>query len=239
MAKSGRIERRTDALSKERIIGAAIEILDSGGESGLTFRALAARLTTGSGAIYWHVEDKDELLAAATEEVIDRVMSRAIQEAEPREAIRAVALGLFDAIDAHPWAGAQLSRAPWQPAVGRIFESIGSQLDALGVPGRALFDAASLLVHYILGAAGQNAQNAANARLLPPGTDREAFLSTVVERWTRSDPTGYPFLHRTAAQFHAHDDREQFLAGVDLILVGIGTLRRDSQWVRRTSPAPG
>ncbi|RWD69049.1 TetR family transcriptional regulator [Mesorhizobium sp.] len=222
MAKSGRIERRTDALSKERIIRAAVEILDSGGESGLTFRALAARLATGSGAIYWHVKDKDELLATATEEVIDRVMREAIQEADPRKAIRAVALGLFDAIDAHPWAGAQLSRAPWQPAVGRIFESIGGHLDALDVPDRALFDAASALVHYILGAA---AQNAANARLAPHDTDRTEFLSAMIERWTAPDPAGFPFLHRIAPRFQDHDDREQFLAGIDLILAGVGATR--------------
>ncbi len=222
MAKHRRMGRRTDALSKERIIVAAIEILDKGGESALTFRALAARLATGSGAIYWHVTDKDDLLMAATDEIIARVISEVVQEAEPSEAIRAIALGLFDAIDAHPWAGAQLSRTPWQSAVGQIFESIGGRLDALGVPQRVLFDAASALVHYILGAAGQNA---ANARLLPPDTDRAAFLSSVIAQWTGPDPAGYPFLRRIAARFHEHDDREQFLAGVDLILAGIGTVQ--------------
>src|SRR5690349_12694079 len=37
-------ERREDALSRERIVGAAVELLDDKGESGLTFRALAAQL---------------------------------------------------------------------------------------------------------------------------------------------------------------------------------------------------
>jgi AcrR family transcriptional regulator len=217
-----RAERRTDALSKARIIEAAIEILDKGGEGALTFRALAARLTTGAGAIYWHVADKDELLAAATEDVIGQVMGEVAREAEPRDAIRVVALGLFDAIDAHPWAGAQLSRAPWQPAVGQIFESIGGRLDAFDISEQAQFDAASALIHYILGAAGQNA---ANARLAPPDTDRAVFLSSMIARWTAPDPAGFPFLHRIAARFHEHDDREQFLAGVDLILAGIGTAR--------------
>ena len=115
-----RTERRTDALSKERIVEAAIEILDAEGESALTFRALAARLATGSGAIYRHVANKSELLAATTDDVIARVMTEVASGAEPREAIRAVALGMFDAIDAHPWVGAQLSREPWQSSVHRI-----------------------------------------------------------------------------------------------------------------------
>jgi predicted Zn-dependent protease len=52
--------------------------------------------------------------------------------------------------------------------------------------------------------------------------DRSAFLAAVAARWTRLDPAEYPFVHRMAAQLAGHDDREQFLAGIDLILAGIG-----------------
>ena len=220
--KAKRADRRTDALSKERIVAAAIEILDAGGESALTFRALAARLATGSGAIYWHVASKNELLTAATHDVIARVMTEVARGAEPQEAIRAIALGAFDAIDAHPWVGAQLSGEPWQPAILQIFEGVGGQLQALGVPERAQFDCASALVNYVLGLAGQYA---AGARLLPRETDRTAFLGTVAARWAQLDPTEYPFVHQVATQLPGHDDREQFLAGINLILAGITTVR--------------
>jgi AcrR family transcriptional regulator len=220
--RTQRAERRTDALSKERIVAAAIEILDTDGESALTFRALTARLATGAGAIYWHVANKNELLAATTDDVIARVMTGVVGGAEPREAIRAIALGVFDAIDAHPWVGAQLSREPWQSAVLQVFESVGGQLQALGVPGRAQFDCASALVNYVLGLAGQYA---AADRLLARETDRSAFLATVAARWARLDPAAYPFMRQMAAQLRGHDDREQFLAGIDLILAGIGTAR--------------
>jgi AcrR family transcriptional regulator len=217
-----RAERRADALSKERIVAAAIDILDADGESALTFRALAARLATGSGAIYHHVASKGELLAAATDDVIARVMTGVVSGADPREAIRALALGVFDAIDAHPWVGAQLSREPWQAAVLQVFESVGGQLQALGVPGRAQFDCASALVNYVLGLAGQYA---AADRLLAPETDRSAFLATVAARWARLDPARYPFMRQMATQLREHDDCEQFLAGIDLILAGITAVR--------------
>ena len=199
--KAQRTERRTDALSKERIVEAAIEILDADGESALTFRALAARLATGSGAIYWHVANKNELLAAATDDVIARVMTEVVSGAEPREAIRAIALGVFDAIDAHPWVGAQLAREPWQSAMLQIFESVGGQLQALGVPERAQFDCASALVNYILGLAGQYA---ADARLLAArhgsiglprdrrrtvGAARPRASTRSCVRWRRSCPS--------------------------------------------------
>ncbi len=220
--RTQRTGRRADALSKERIVEAAIEILDTDGESALTFRALAARLATGAGAIYWHVADKNELLAAAADDVIARVMTEVVSGAEPREAIRAIALGVFDAIDAHPWVGTQLSREPWQSAMLQILEGVGGQIQALGVPGRAQFDCASALVNYVLGLAGQYA---AAARLLPRGTDRSAFLATLAAHWAQLDPAKYPFAHQMATQLPEHDDREQFLAGIDLILAGIGTVR--------------
>ncbi len=215
-------ERRANALSKERIVEAAIAILDSEGEGALTFRALASCLATGSGAIYWHVANKNDLLAATTDEFIARVMTGVTASTKPREAIRAIAVGLFEAIDAHPWVGAQLAREPWRSAMLQIFESVGGRLHALGVPEHAQFNAASALVTYILGAAGQNA---ANARLLPRETDRSASSRRLPRGGQRSTPAEYPFVRQIAAQLAEHDDREQFLAGIDFILAGIETVR--------------
>lgn len=210
--------QRTDSLSKERIVSAAIAILDADGEAALTFRALSARLSTGSGALYWHVANKAELLAAASDDVIARALTEMPDGTEPRESIRTIALEVFDAIDAHPWVGAQLSGAPWQSAMVNIFEGIGSQLQALEVPDRSLLDSASALVNYILGVAGQNA---ANARLHGADTDRSTFLTAVANRWAQLDPEKYPFMQRLATQLPAHDDRKQFLVGIDYILAGI------------------
>lgn len=144
-----------------------------------------ARLATGAGAIYWHVTNKNDLLAAATDDVIGRVMTDVAGGSEPREAIRAIARGVFDAIDAHPWVGTQLACEPWQSALLQIFEGIGGQLQALGVPERSQFDSASVLLNYVLGVAGQNA---ANARIIAPETDRTAFLTAVAARGPNSTP---------------------------------------------------
>jgi AcrR family transcriptional regulator len=222
--KAQRAPRRTQALSREVIVKAASEILDAEGEDALTLRALTVRLTTGYGAIYHHVTDRNDLLAAATDHVIVGVVASLAAGAEPRQALRAVALGLFDAIDAHPWVGAQLTREPWRPALLDIYESISGHLQALGVPQRALSDSAGVLVNYILGVAGQNA---ANARALASSKlDRATFLAAVAAQWARLDPARYPSLHAAGPELREHDDREQFLAGVDLILAGIEAVNR-------------
>jgi len=222
--KSQRAPRRTEALSREVIVQAATEMLDAGGEDALTLRALTVRLATGYGAIYHHVADRNDLLAAATDHVIGRIVTDLAAGAGPQPALRAVALGLFDAIGAHPWAGAQLTREPWRPALLDIYEIISEQLQALGVPQRALPDSAGVLMNYILGVAGQNA---ANARALASSKmDRSTFLAAIAARWAQLDPVRYPSVRRARTQLREHNDREQFLAGIDLILAGIEAVNR-------------
>ncbi|MCA1219235.1 TetR family transcriptional regulator [Streptomyces sp. 8L] len=302
--RTRRSQRRTEALSRERIVEAAVELLDTAGEGGLTFRALTERLATGPGAIYWHVANKSELLGAVTDAVVADALGSAPDSVRdsvpaatpgsapgsgpgsapdsapdsgpdsapaggtatgpatatgtgpatvddgaaypadtpaaasdidpagspdsPRQRVRAVALGLFDAIDAHPWLATQLTAQfagnPRGPVPPRIFESVGRQVQALGVPEAGWFTATSLLVHYILGAAAQNAVNSAIGRDLPPGMDRGAFLDSVSTSWEELEPDAYPFTRAVANQLRDHDDREQFLAGIDLVLAGITAL---------------
>jgi AcrR family transcriptional regulator len=228
--RARKTERRTDALSRERIIEAAVELLDASGEAGLTFRVLTERLATGPGAIYHHVANKSELLDAATDAVAGAALGAEPTTPKdspnfPQAKIRAVALGLFDAIDEHPWLAAQLasqiSRNPWRSVPPRIFESIGRQVQALGVPLEGQFTAASALMHYILGAAGQNA---VNGRAFGPEVDRGEFLDSVASAWEELDPDEHPFTRAVADQLRDHDDREQFLSGVTLILAGVTAL---------------
>jgi AcrR family transcriptional regulator len=219
MAKAMRSsERRVDALTRERIVDVAIELLDADGENGLTFRALATRLETGHGAIQWHVANKSELLKAVTAVAVGRAVDKADPDAPPREAIHAVALGVFDAIDAHPWIGGQLARPPWQSTMLQIFEHIGRQVQALGAPATAQFTSTSALLLYIIGAGGQNATNSRSSASLG---DRQHVLDTEAGRWEGLDPKEYAFTRTVAGQLRGHDDRAEFLAGIDLILAGM------------------
>ncbi|AXL92397.1 TetR family transcriptional regulator [Streptomyces sp. CB09001] len=230
--RSRRPERRQEPLSRERIVGAAVELLDTAGERGLTFRALAEHLATGPGAIYWHITGKAELLGAATDAVVTAAVTVGPPGAAetPQDAVRAVALGLWDATEAHPWLATQLatqlSRTPRGTVAPRIFESLGRQVQAMGVPESDWFTASSALMHYILGAAGQNAANSASAGPSTAAVDRDEFLDTVSTAWEGLDPDAYPFTRAVADQVRGHDDREQFLAGITLVLTGITALHR-------------
>lgn len=219
--RTRRTPRRAEALTREQIVEAATAILDADGESALTLRTLTTALSTGYGAIYHHVASKDDVLAAAVDDVVARALD-GVADTDPRHALRALALGLFDAIVAHPWAGARIAGAPWRPPMADVYETVATQVTALGVPEEALGDAVGALVNYVLGVAGQNA---ANARFLAEQrVGRQEFLAAVAAQWERLDPARYPRLHRATSALPEHDDRAQFLAGVDLILAGVAAL---------------
>src|SRR3984957_8387783 len=225
MVKKARsAQRREESLSRDRIIEASIALLDQSGESGLTFRALSERLATGPGAIYWHIANKSDLLTAACDAIVARTMEARMARATPKATIRALALGMFDAIDAHPWVGSALIRAELQSPMVRVLERIGQQVRALGVPDRSQWAVVSALLNYILGVGGQNAANGQLARTR--GIDRSDFLKAVASVWLKLDPEEYPFARSVAGQLRAHDDRRDFLAGIDLILRGIESSRR-------------
>jgi AcrR family transcriptional regulator len=196
--------------------------LDSSGESGLTFRALSERLATGPGAIYWHVANKGDLLAAACDAIVARTMNETVVTT-PERTIRAVALGLFDVIDEHPWVGSALTSSPGLLSIVRILEPLGQQIRALGVPDKRQWASVGALMAYILGVSRQNAANGQLART--QGLDRTDFLESVSTAWLQLDPKEYPFARSVARQLRDHDDRVDFLAGIDLILSGIKSPR--------------
>jgi AcrR family transcriptional regulator len=221
--KAHRRERREQSLSRDRIIAASIQLLDRRGERGLTFRALSERLATGSGAIYWHVANKNDLLTAACDALVVRTMNQTVVTT-PKATIRAVGLGLFDVIDEHPWVGSALTSALGLSPIVRILERIGQQIRALGVADDEQWAAVGTLMAYILGVSRQNAANRQLARARD--LDRSDFLEEVSNAWSKLDPKEYPFVRSVVAQIRDHDDRVDFLAGIDLILMGIDSPRR-------------
>jgi AcrR family transcriptional regulator len=229
-SKKASSQRREESLSRERIIEASIELLDGQGEGGLTFRSLSERLATGPGAIYWHIANKSDLLTAACDTIIARTMNAPLVPAmtsnalgTPEATIRLLALAMFDAIDQHPWVGLALTRAPGQLPMVRIVERLGEQIRALGVRKEDHWVTASALLNYILGVGGRNAANGQLART--DGLDRSDFLEAVSALWSQLNPEEYPFARSLAAKLRAHDDRADFLAGINLILRGIASPR--------------
>ncbi len=212
---------RADALSREIIVGAAIALLDELGERGLTFRLLAKQLNTGPGALYWHVTNKDELVALAADEVLGHAFTAAPRPEEGAGAgLRALAIAVFDALDQHPWAASHVNAPPTLANALRLLDRIGTLVARTGLPAERHFAVSTAISYYITGVSAQIIAPRATA---VAATGRDAFLAQTAEHWEKLDPADYPFLTRTTTDLRDHDDRDQFTTGLDLLLDGLNT----------------
>lgn len=80
------------ALGRESIVGAALAILDEFGMADLSMRRVADALGVKVGALYWHVANKQSLLAAVADRVLADVPAPDVASG-PREALSGWATG--------------------------------------------------------------------------------------------------------------------------------------------------
>lgn len=213
--------RRPVALSQEVVVAAAADLLDEHGERGFTFKLLTERLRTGAGAVYWYVTGRDELVALAADRVLADALAAGVAGRSPDESLRALALAVYDALSAHPWAAAQPAFLSEQPSALRLLDRIGSLVTTPEQPRAQRFLLATVVANYVLGVSGQDAVR----RPVGEYRSREAALGEEGERWQALDPEQLPFVTAIAAELAGHDDREQFLAGLDLLLAGLRATR--------------
>jgi AcrR family transcriptional regulator len=66
-------EDRQRGLSRERLVGAALELINEDGLDALSMRALADRLEVKAASLYWHVRDRRELLDLVAEAIVESI----------------------------------------------------------------------------------------------------------------------------------------------------------------------
>jgi AcrR family transcriptional regulator len=215
--------RRRASHSLEAVLTEAVALLDTSGEQGLTFRALATRLGGGAASIYWYVSSKDELLDRAADHVLAEVLAAVehVGGGDPVDDLRTIALGLFDAIVERPWLGAYFMRDTGvQPNGLRLYERLGQQVLRMELTPRQSFHAVSAVVGFVVGTAADMGQQPPEA-VLSGEVDRDEYLARYAAQWRALDADEFPFIHRVVDEFADHDDAEQFRAGLDLILAGL------------------
>ncbi len=204
---------------------AAVKLLDEHGERGFTFSLLTQHLHTGNGAIYWHVANKDELIALAADQVLAEAVAAAVNTDEaissaPEDHVRVLAVGVYDALDRHQWAAAHVTGTPTPPNALRIMERIGQLTYNPKRPADEHFVIATAIYNYVIGVAAQMIGAGAT---IGQHTNRSDYLAQSAERWQQLDPAEYPFLSAMTTALRDHDDRAQYIAGLDLLINGLAT----------------
>ena len=138
-------------LHKRDVVEAATTLLDNYGIADLTMRRLARELDVSPGALYWHFANKQQLVGAIADRILDAVND---VPAPWRDRIIGTCARLRDALLSHT-DGAELVSASFaagqSDAMARILSGLAEAAADAGVAPDQSELAARTVVYYVLG----------------------------------------------------------------------------------------
>ena len=200
-------------LSRERIIAAALDLIDERGLQDLTMRRLGARLGVEAMSLYKHVPNKEAVIEGVREALLDTLAelrrSQHHSESWP-EALRGVAIAFHEVCRRHPRAmplfAADADRA--YAASWGAYEPVLATMINAGIDADDAVAALRIVVRHVL-------------------ADGMLDVVTVV----RTAPMSGPEIDRLCAErplvgelvraFHRGPEHDLFEAGLDALLEGL------------------
>ena len=196
-------------LTREKIVDAALTLLERDGLQGISMRKLAQELDAGAATLYWHVGDKEQLLGL----LLDRIVGEnQVPDPDPEHwqeqlkvfarATRAMFNNRRDA--------AQLSmgRIPNGPNSLPNLERALALLHAAALPPKVISYAADLFALYVGAFAFEESMPAPDVEKMG-----EIFKSL--------PPEQFPLMTSLADDLVAGDADERFEWALDLLIAGL------------------
>jgi AcrR family transcriptional regulator len=212
------VTTRRKPLSRERILAAALEVVDEQGIEALSMRKLGQSLGYEAMSLYNHVANKDDLL--------DGILDLVLAEMEPPApdgglpAIRASALSAHEALKRHPWAATMLmSAARIRPARIQYMEALLASLRNTGLSAETTYHAYHVLDAHII---GFSLWASTHGKMPDNIEDVRAWFDEMIPVAT------LPHLHEHGLQHlddGPHHDVSAFEFALDLLLGGFERLR--------------
>jgi len=205
---------RRRPLNRERILAAALELVDEQGIDALSMRKLGQALGGYEAmSLYNHVANKDDLL--------DGILDLVLAEMEPPDpvgglpAIRASALSAHEALKRHPWAATMLMSARIRPARIDYMEGLLACLRGAGFSAETTYTAYHVLDAHII---GFSLWASTHGKMPEHIEDARAWFEEMIPVAT------LPYLHEHGLQHledGPHHDVRTFEYALDLLLGGL------------------
>ncbi len=203
------VSRAHVGLTEERIVAAAMEVLESDGLDGLSLRAVAGRLGVRVNAVAWHVKDKSGLLGAVTDAMMADCLPARLPR-HPEERVRKLLKSFRATLRSHR-DGARLMQEgfslarPHQLAFAEVFNAA---LRATGRSPKEVAWTAWTLIYFVISLVDEEQTSPERT----PGVEAAA-----------ADPAACPALTETVQYLTGESFDDRFAYGVDLILTGRST----------------
>jgi AcrR family transcriptional regulator len=139
-----------DRLTRERVVDAAVAIVEVDGLAGLSMRTLCEKLGVSVTSIYWHVGNKEALLDALVERMQASIIELKPRGKTPLQRVRSIARSLVDAIEAH---GELIAIAHERGAITKVFaparQAVAVEFFRAGLRGVPLAEATNALLLFV------------------------------------------------------------------------------------------
>jgi len=207
-----------DPLTQDRILNAAMALVDDEGIDALTMRALAKRLGVEAPSLYKHVANKDEILDG----LCGAVFSTAASFAEPQgeawpDQLRMYCSGYRATLLSHPNLTATVATRPVLTEPGMAMVELA--LFTIQETGLDAETARKLLNVIVSTVTGLVLNELGSVELGGPNSQR------VVAFRTSLDPEVYPNTHKTVVDTPA-DHQAEFEMAIDILIAGISDILR-------------
>jgi AcrR family transcriptional regulator len=208
--------RGRPALPLDRILVAALELVDEQGADALSMRSLALRLGSGTATLYRHFGSRSELVALVVDRMIGEIDNRAIASLPWQHACMSFAQSMFDALGQHGnVASLLIGHVPVGPNALAQRELVLSVLLANGFTPATAAHAYATVSRYVLGFAIQLSGSTVS------DDQRDAEVSAAFHRL---DPSRYPATVAAADELPVPLE-EEFEFGLRLIVAGLERLQ--------------
>jgi AcrR family transcriptional regulator len=216
----------------QRIIDAAIEILDDEGADALSMRGLAARLGSSTATLYRHVDSKDEILAHITDRILGETRPDGATYPTWQQACRAGACAFYTTLTKHPNAIPLLAKlVPAGPNALDVRERGIAVLLAAGFPPGLAARGYTAVAHFVIGFASQQ----------PVDETADPERAGRLRAYYRSlDSRSFPATTAVAEVLPGATIDEEFQFGLNLIIDGLeNALRTRAPLGARAGPSEG
>lgn len=169
-----------EPLTRDRIVAAAVRLIEREGVEAVSMRRLASELGAGTMSLYNHVPNKAVLVDLAAERIMAEARPYDVDGDDWRDHVRAHARAMRELARRHPRAFVLLATRRLSSAAGlRTIEAALENLARAGFRGKVAVGALRAVVSYLLGAVMREAATSPDLggiALMPfSGVDAEVF----------------------------------------------------------------
>jgi AcrR family transcriptional regulator len=203
-------------LTRDRIVGAAAELIEREGVTAISMRRIAAELGCAVMSLYNHVPSKEALLDGVAEHVLSGIEACAEPDASWQQQVRAQARAFRQIARAHPRSTMLVvSRPATSAAALRPFERALATLTGAGFSGADSVAMVRTFIAYVLGCLLREVGVAPSL----------AHPDDVARKIGQPDPAAFPLLNSLSAELARRDHDADFEFGLDLLVRALAEVR--------------